>query len=47
MRIAPEVATTLAAQRLEDFVVPNGPERTVTEVATDILRRLSWSTPET
>jgi chloramphenicol 3-O-phosphotransferase len=46
MRVAPEIATTIAAQQLEDFVVSNGPERTVTEVAIDILEKLSWPVPE-
>ena len=46
MHVAPELATTIAAQQLEDFVVSNDPERTVTEVAIEILERLDWPVPE-
>lgn len=45
VRAAPRIAVTIATQQLEEFVVPNGPERTVTEVALDILERLSWPVP--
>jgi chloramphenicol 3-O-phosphotransferase len=46
LRVAPEIAATIAAQELEDFVVANGPDRSVTEVATDILTRLAWPVPD-
>jgi hypothetical protein len=43
LRVAPEIAASLAALALEDFVVPNGPSRSVTAVASEILSQLGWS----
>jgi chloramphenicol 3-O-phosphotransferase len=46
LRVAPEMARTMAAQALEDLVVANGAERSVTQVAVEILERLGWPVPE-
>jgi hypothetical protein len=40
------MARTMAAQALEDLVVANGAERSVTQVAVEILERLGWPVPE-
>jgi hypothetical protein len=46
LRVAAEMAETMAAQDLGDLVVANGAGRSVTEVALDILQRLGWPVPE-
>jgi hypothetical protein len=45
--IAPKIAARLAALGQVDLVVPNGPDRSVTDMALDILKGLGWPVPAT
>ena len=46
VRVSPEIAEDLRSNDLDDFVISNGSDRSVTEVGLEILKRLDWPVPE-
>ena len=45
LRVAPRLAEDLRTNAFENFVVDNGPGRSLTAVGRELLQRLAWPAP--